>query len=46
MNPARSLGPAVVSGDFGQVGVYLYAPLIGAVIAWGLYRVFPVPDGG
>ncbi|HVR31888.1 MAG TPA: aquaporin, partial [Acidimicrobiia bacterium] len=45
VNPARSLGPAVVSGDFGQVGVYLYAPLIGAVIAWGLYRVFPVPDG-
>lgn len=45
VNPARSLGPAVVSGDFGQVGVYLYAPLIGALIAWGLYRVFPVPDG-
>ena len=45
VNPARSLGPAVVSGDFGQVGVYLYAPLVGALLAWGLYRVFPVPDG-
>jgi glycerol uptake facilitator-like aquaporin len=21
--------------------VYIYAPLIGAVIAWGLYRLFP-----
>jgi aquaporin Z len=43
LNPARSFGPAVVSGEIGtSLGVYIYAPLIGAVIAWGLYRLFSV----
>jgi aquaporin Z len=44
VNPARSFGPAAVAGDFGPVAVYLYAPLIGAVVAWGLYRLFTVRD--
>ncbi len=47
VNPARSFGPAAVSGgDFGQLWVYIYAPLIGAILAWGLYRLFPVEDSG
>jgi len=33
MNPARSLAPALVSGDFGPVWIYLAAPCIGALIA-------------
>ena len=42
VNPARSFGPALVGGDMGSsLWVYIYAPLIGAVIAWGLYRLFP-----
>jgi aquaporin Z len=31
MNPARSLAPAVVSGEPGDVWVYLFAPVIGAL---------------
>lgn len=47
VNPARSFGPAAVSGEnFGQLGVYIYAPLIGAVIAWALYRLFPAEESG
>lgn len=42
VNPARSFGPAVVGADVTQLAVYIYAPLIGALIAWGLYRLFPV----
>lgn len=43
VNPARSFAPAVVAGEFGlTVGVYIYAPLIGAILAWALYRLFPV----
>lgn len=42
VNPARSFGPAVVGGDASQLAVYLYAPLIGALVAWALYRLFPV----
>ena len=44
VNPARSFGPAVVAGEFGSIWVYIYAPLIGAVLAWGLYRLFPVEE--
>jgi aquaporin NIP len=32
MNPARSLGPAVVSGHFTYLWIYLLAPVIGACI--------------
>jgi aquaporin NIP len=33
MNPARSLGPAMVSGHFQHLWVYLLAPAIGACVA-------------
>ena len=33
MNPARSLGPALVSGDLHALWVYLLAPLVGAAVA-------------
>jgi aquaporin Z len=36
MNPARTLGPAIVAGGFANWWVYATAPLAGAVLAVGL----------
>jgi MIP family channel proteins len=33
MNPARSLGPGIVSGDLHAIWVYLFAPIAGASLA-------------
>ena len=35
MNPARSLAPALVSGNLGAVWIYLLAPVLGAWLAVG-----------
>lgn len=34
VNPARSLGPAVVAGDLSNIWLYIVAPLVGGVVAW------------
>jgi aquaporin NIP len=38
MNPMRSLGPAIVSGDFYALWLYIVAPVIGASLGALLYR--------
>jgi aquaporin Z len=44
VNPARALGPALVGGDLGSIWIYLTAPLIGAVVGWGVFRVLDSAD--
>jgi len=38
-NPARSLGPALASGYFGNLGLYLLAPCLGASAAGFAFRL-------
>lgn len=40
VNPARSLAPALVGGDLSGVWVYVVFPLLGGVVAWGLWQFF------
>jgi aquaporin Z len=39
VNPARSLGPAIVGTEFNDLWIYLIAPPIGAVLGWIAHRV-------
>lgn len=43
MNPARSLGPALVSGDLTALWLYLSAPPLGALLAVPACRLMPRP---
>lgn len=40
MNPARSLGPAIFSSNMGTIWIYLVGPLIGALVAGLVFRLF------
>lgn len=44
MNPARSLGPAVVSGQWNHLWVYLLAPILGACGAVPVSRLLQPPS--
>ncbi|CAL5020505.1 unnamed protein product [Urochloa decumbens] len=45
MNPARSFGPAVVSGDFRNQAVYWAGPMVGAALAALVHQhvMYPAP---
>ncbi|WP_082831913.1 aquaporin [Clostridium magnum] len=36
-NPARSLGPSIVSSDYRYIWMHILAPMIGACLGAGLY---------
>ena len=44
MNPARSLGPALASGQLAWVWLYWTAPIAGAIAAVGLCRATSTND--
>jgi glycerol uptake facilitator len=48
-NPARSFGPAIVSGEWGGAGdfllVYVLSPVVGAIVAGVLYFVLNAEPG-
>ena len=46
MNPARSLGPALVLGNWTSWWAYLLGPAIGALIAVGIAQILRGPGGG
>jgi aquaporin Z len=43
VNPARSIGSALVGGDLAAIWIYLVGPIVGAVVGWGVWRAV---DGG
>jgi aquaporin Z len=44
VNPVRSLAPAVVSGTYNGLWVYLAGPLLGGALGWGVYRILTPPN--
>lgn len=44
VNPVRSLAPAVLSGTYGSLWVYLTGPFVGSILGWAIYR-FLTPPG-
>ena len=38
MNPARTLGPAILSSNFNDIMIYLIGPILGAIIGLYIYK--------
>jgi aquaporin Z len=39
VNPARTLGPAIVGDVYTSIWVYMIAPMVGSIIGWGAYKL-------
>lgn len=44
-NPARALGPAIISGEYSTLWVYFVGPILGALIAGFVYKYFLAEEG-
>jgi MIP family channel proteins len=44
MNPARSIAPAIVSGDINELWIYITAPILGAVTSVFIYKILVEPE--
>ena len=44
MNPARSIGPALVSGVYKNLWVYVVAPILGAMAVTFTYSLLRLPE--
>ena len=44
MNPARSLGPAIVSNNYDDIWIYILAPISGAVAGAWVYNIIRFTD--
>lgn len=45
MNPARSLGPVLLTGDFAHVWLYVVGPIVGGLLAVGIAHILRGPGG-
>lgn len=43
VNPARSLGSAIVGGDLSKIWIYIVGPVVGGILGWVAWRAV---DGG
>ena len=43
VNPARSLGSAIVGGDLSKIWIYIVGPIAGGILGWLAWRLI---DGG
>jgi aquaporin Z len=43
VNPARSIGSAVIGGDVSKLWIYIVAPVVGGIIGWAVWKFM---DGG
>jgi MIP family channel proteins len=43
VNPARSIGSALIGGDMSKLWIYLVGPIVGGILGWVVWKV---SDGG
>ena len=44
VNPARSIGSALVGGDLSQLWIYIVGPIVGGILGYGIFRVIDEDD--